>query len=512
MNRQNKIIDKLGLNFHPTVFGLSLFIIISFVTFTLINLQEMSQFFEIIQSSLAHYAGWFYILSVNIFLGFSIYLVFSQYGKIRIGGLNAKPEFTYWSWFSMLFSAGMGIGLVFYSVAEPIFHYISPPYGEASSIESAKIAMQFTFFHWGFHAWAIYALVALALAFFSYNRGLPLTIRSAFYPLLGEKIYGPIGNAIDITAAVATLFGLTTSLGLGVKQINAGLHHLFGIADNSTIQIILIGSITSLATISVVLGLKKGIKRLSELNMGIALILMIFVFVCGPTIYLINSFLSNIGMYTSQLIELSFWTEVYEQSDWQKSWTIFYWAWWISWSPFVGMFIARISKGRTIREFLLCVLLVPTILTFVWLTVFGNTALYQEMVQGHGIVNAVNENVAVALFVLLQNLPLSFFTSLLGILLVITFFVSSSDSASLVIDIITAGGNTNPPTIQRIFWAVTEGVVAIVLLVGGGLIALQTVSITTGLFFAIILLFMCISLQKGLREEILAIEEKNNIK
>tara|TARA_B110000438_G_scaffold9594_1_gene9732 strand:+ start:1771 stop:3279 length:1509 start_codon:yes stop_codon:yes gene_type:complete len=499
---KNKFIDRLGLNIHPTVFGLSLLIIISFVTFTLLNLQQMSQIFQTIQSTIAHHAGWFYILSVNIFLGFSIYLIFSRYGKIRIGGMNEKPEFTYWGWFSMLFSAGMGIGLVFYSVAEPIFHYISPPYGAGSSIESAKMAMQFTFFHWGFHAWGIYAIVALALAFFSFNRGLPLTIRSAFYPLLGEKIYGPIGNAIDITAAVATLFGLTTSLGLGVKQINAGLHHLFGIAESTNIQIMLIASITLLATISVVLGLKKGIKRLSELNMGIALVLMIFVFVCGPTIYLLNSFLQNIGMYTSQLIELSFWTEAYESSNWQKSWTIFYWAWWISWSPFVGMFIARISKGRTIQEFILSVLLVPTLLTFIWLTVFGNTALYQEMVLGHGIVNAVNENVAVALFVLLQNLPLSFFTSLLGVLLVITFFVSSSDSASLVIDIITAGGNTNPPTIQRIFWAITEGLVAIVLLLGGGLIALQTASIITGLFFAVILLFMCFSLLKGLREEL----------
>ena len=499
---KNKFIDRLGLNIHPTVFGLSLLIIISFVTFTLLNLQQMSQIFQTIQSTIAHHAGWFYILSVNIFLGFSIYLIFSRYGKIRIGGMNEKPEFTYWGWFSMLFSAGMGIGLVFYSVAEPIFHYISPPYGAGSSIESAKMAMQFTFFHWGFHAWGIYAIVALALAFFSFNRGLPLTIRSAFYPLLGEKIYGPIGNAIDITAAVATLFGLTTSLGLGVKQINAGLHHLFGIAESTNIQIMLIASITLLATISVVLGLKKGIKRLSELNMGIALVLMIFVFVCGPTIYLLNSFLQNIGMYTSQLIELSFWTEAYESSNWQKSWTIFYWAWWISWSPFVGIFIARISKGRTIREFILSVLLVPTLLTFIWLTVFGNTALYQEMVLGHGIVNAVNENVAVALFVLLQNLPLSFSTSLLGVLLVITFFVSSSDSASLVIDIITAGGNTNPPTIQRIFWAITEGLVAIVLLLGGGLIALQTASIITGLFFAVILLFMCFSLLKGLREEL----------
>jgi len=344
-------------------------------------------------------------------------------------------------------------------------------------------------------------MVALALAFFSYNRGLPLTIRSVFYPLLGEKIYSHIGNIIDITATVATLFGLTTSLGLGVKQINAGLYHLFGIPENNSIQIILIASITTLATISVVLGLKKGIRRLSVVNMGIALALMCFVFLCGPTIYLLNAFVQNIGQYASQIIEMSFWTEVYEQSNWQKNWTIFYWAWWIAWSPFVGMFIARISIGRTIREFLLSVLLVPSLLTFIWLTIFGNTALYQEMVLKYGIVDAVNENIAVALFVMLNNLPLSFITSLFGVLLIITFFVTSSDSASLVIDIITSGGNTNPPTIQRIFWAVTEGLVAIVLLVGGGLVALQTASIITGLFFAVILLFMCLSLLKGLKEE-----------
>lgn len=499
---KNILVKKLGLNIHPKVFGFSVLIILSFVTITLFNLEEMAEVFTNIQSAIAHQAGWFYILSVNIFLGFAIFLIFSKYGKIRIGGKTAQPEFSYWAWFSMLFSAGMGIGLVFYSVAEPVFHYFSPPYGAGSTMESAKTAMVFTYFHWGFHAWGIYAIVALALAFFAYNRGLPLTIRSAFYPLLGERIYGPIGNIIDITAAVATLFGLTTSLGLGVKQINAGLHHLLGIPESNTIQILLIAFITSMATISVVMGLKKGIKRLSELNMGIALILMMFVFFCGPTIYLLNVFLQNIGQYTAQLMEFSFWTAAYENSDWQKDWTIFYWAWWIAWSPFVGMFIARISNGRTVREFLLSVLLVPTLLTFIWLTVFGNTALYQETVLGHGIVNAVNENVAVALFVMLQNLPLSTITSVLGILLVTTFFVTSSDSASLVIDIITAGGNTNPPTIQRIFWAVTEGVVAMVLLVGGGLIALQTVSITTGLFFAVILLCMCVSLLKGLREEI----------
>ena len=501
MKNKTKLTENLGLNVHPTVFGLSILIIFSFILFTLLNLHQMSHIFKTIQTTIANKAGWFYIFSVNIILGFSIYLIFSRYGKIRIGGVNAKPDFTYWAWFSMLFSAGMGIGLVFYSIAEPIFHYISPPYGDGYSIESAKISMQFTFFHWGLHAWGIYAVVALSLAFFSYNRKLPLTIRSVFYPLLGEKIYGPIGNIIDITATVATLFGLTTSLGLGVKQINAGIHHLFGIPENNLTQIILIISITALATISVVLGLKKGIRRLSEINMGIALTLMCFVLFCGPTMYLLHSFLQNIGQYASQLIEMSFWIETSEQSNWQKDWTIFYWAWWIAWSPFVGMFIARISKGRTIREFLLSVLLAPTLITFIWLTIFGNTALYQEMVLAYNIVDAVNKNLAVALFVMLHNLPLSFITSVFGVLLVITFFVTSSDSASLVIDIITAGGNTNPPTIQRIFWAITEGLVAIVLLAGGGLIALQTASIITGLFFAIILLFMCFSLLKGLKEE-----------
>ena len=497
----NKYTESFGLNVHPTVFGSSVLIIISITIYTLLNLSEAAQMFDSIQSVIASKAGWFYILTVNIILGFSIYLIFSKYGKICIGGKDEKPEFTYFSWLSMLFSAGMGIGLVFYSVAEPIYHYIAPPYGEPNSIESAKIAMQYTFFHWGLHAWGIYAVLALALAFFCFNRGLPLTIRSIFYPILGEKIHGHIGNVIDIIAVVATLFGLTTSLGLGVRQINAGLNHLFRVPENISIQIILIISITALATISVVLGLKKGIKRLSIINMIIALLLMSFVFICGPTIYLLNAFLQNIGQYTSHLIEMSFWTEVYEQGDWQKSWTIFYWGWWIAWSPFVGMFIARISRGRTIREFLLAVLLIPCLLTFIWLTIFGNTAIYQDMILKYGIADAVNKNIAVALFVMLNNLPLSIITSIFGVFLIVTFFVTSSDSASLVIDIITSGGHTNPPTIQRIFWAVTEGLVAIVLLLGGGLIALQTASIITGLFFAIILLFVCLSLLKGLNEE-----------
>ena len=501
MKKKNTFIESLEINVHPFVFGSSILIVFSIISFTLLNITQAAQIFETIQATISSKLGWFYILTVNIVLVFSIYLIFSKYGRIRIGGLGAKPEFTYLSWLSMLFSAGMGIGLVFYSVAEPILHYISPPYGVGSSIESVKISMQYTFFHWGLHAWGIYAVVALSLAFFSYNRGLPLTIRSAFYPFLGEKIHGHIGNIIDITASVATLFGLTTSLGLGVKQINAGLNHLFGMPENNFIQILLIIFITVLATISVVLGLKRGIKRLSLFNMWVGIILMCFVFFCGPTIYLLNAFLQNIGQYASNIIEMSFWTGVYEQSDWQKGWTIFYWAWWIAWSPFVGMFIARISIGRTIREFILSVLLIPSLLTCIWLTIFGNTAIYQDMILKYGIVDAVNENIAVALFVMLNNLPISFITSLVAILLIMTFFITSSDSASLVIDIITSGGNPNPPTLQRIFWAATEGVVAIVLLIGGGLVALQTASIIMGLFFAIILLFMCLSLLKGLKEE-----------
>ena len=504
MKKKNKFIENLGLNIHPVVFGLSILIILSVITFTLLNLNQMSQIFETIQSTIASKAGWFYILAVNIILGFLIYLVFSRYGKIRIGGVDVKPEFTYWSWFSMLFSAGMGIGLVFYSVAEPIFHYISPPFGAGYSIDSAKLAMQFTFFHWGFHAWGIYAMVALALAFFSYNRGLPLTIRSVFYPLLGEKIYGHIGNIIDITATVATLFGLTTSLGLGVKQINAGLYHLFGIPENNSIQIILIASITTLATISVVLGLKKGIRRLSVVNMGIALALMCFVFLCGPTIYLLNAFVQNIGQYASQIIEMSFWTEVYEQNDWQKNWTIFYWAWWIAWSPFVGMFIARISKGRTIREFLSVVMFVPLLFCTIWFTSFGETAIFQFQ-EGLGNLSEPVGDISLVLFYMLDNLWFPIFTSIFSLFMLVLFFVTSADSGSLVINRITSGGKENTPTIQRVIWAIVQGLVAIVLLVGGGsyaLSAIQSGSISMALPFVFILIAATISLLRGVYIEL----------
>ena len=493
--------NSLGLQIRPTVFWGTAGLIFLFVIICLLNISQMNTVFLLLQSLIAAKAGWFYILSVNVFLILCLYLMLSRFGGIRLGGSHAQPEFTYWGWLAMLFSAGMGIGLVFYSVAEPISHFHQPPFGQGDTIESAQLSMSFTLLHWGFHCWSIYALVGLALAFFSFNRGLPLTLRSPFFPLLGEKIHGPIGNVIDILAAMATLFGLATSLGLGVKQINAGLAYLFGIQQSTTIQVVLITVITSFATISVVLGLDRGIRRLSLLNIWLALMLLLFVLISGPTLFLLEALIQNLGQYLRNLPELATWTETAPQSNWQNEWTLFYWGWWIAWSPFVGMFIARISRGRTVREFFLGVLLVPTFLTAVWVTVFGNTALYIELFGNGGLVEAVSSNLAVALFVLLEQFPLAQLSSLLGIVVVVIFFVSSSDSASLVVDIITAGGNTNPPVKQRIFWASMEGVLAAVLLLGGGLQALRAASLSSGLPFAVVLLAMGVSLILGLREE-----------
>lgn len=453
-------------------------------------------------NSISTNAGWFFTLTVNIILLFILYLMFSQYGNIRLGGDDAEPDFSTMSWFAMLFSAGMGIGLLFYGVAEPMFHYLSGPIPSENPAEAARIAMRFTFLHWGLHPWSIYALVALALAFFSFNKNQPLSIRSIFYPLLGEKINGFWGNLIDILATVATLFGVATSLGYGVQQINAGLNHLFGLEQTAVVQLLLIAGITAIATVSVVKGLDAGIRKLSELNIWLAALLLVFVFICGPTLFILNGFIENIGSYLQSFAELSTWNETLENSSWQNNWTVFYWAWWVSWSPFVGMFIARVSRGRTIREFLMGVLAIPTLVTFLWMTVFGNSALYLELFGGGGLAEKVTANVPLSLFLLLENFPLSQVTVILGVMVIVSFFVTSSDSGSMVIDIITAGGNPDPPIPQRLFWAILEGVVAGVLLISGGLGALQSAVIATGLPFALVLIILCFSLKKGLNEYI----------
>lgn len=483
------------------VFWPAAVVIVLFIAITLIVGEPMANIFNSIQTSISDSAGWFFILAVNFFLIFVLFIAFSKYGKIRLGGVKAKPEFSKGAWFAMLFSAGMGIGILFWSVGEPINHFFNSPTVEPGTAEAASVAMEYTFLHWGLHAWAIYALVGMSLAFFTFNRGLPLTISSVFYPLLGRRVHGPIGKIINVLAVVATLFGLATSLGLGVQQVSAGLAHLFNLPDTVNVQVILITFITLGATASVVAGLSAGVKRLSEINIVIAAIFLVFVIFVGPTIFIVDSFVQNTGNYLQNFFELSFWTETYRQSDWQNGWTVFYWAWWISWSPFVGMFIARISRGRTLKEFVLGVLIVPSLITFLWLSAFGGSAIFLELNGVADIATAVQENVATSLFALLEEFPISLVTSMVGILLVTSFFVTSSDSGSLVVDSLTAGGKLDAPVAQRIFWALTEGAVAAVLLLGGGLQALQTAAISTGLPFAIILLIMVYSLLQGLKTE-----------
>ncbi|MFA8451436.1 MAG: BCCT family transporter [Bacteroidales bacterium] len=485
--------------------GSFLIILILLIT-TLYVGKPMEQLFAKAHTSVANNTGWLFILCINCLLVFIVYLGFSKYGKIRIGGKNAKPEFNTTSWLSMLFSAGIGIGLLFYGVAEPILHFNKNPFSAGSAnIETAKSAINITFLHWGIHGWAIYAVVGLAMAYFTFNKKLPLSIRSIFYPLLGDKIYGWTGNVIDIIAVIATLCGLATSLGLGAQQINAGLSYLFNVEYSNGWQIGLIIIITFLATISLIKGLDKGIRRLSEWNIHLALFLLMFVLIIGPTVFLLKSFVQNIGFYFQHFLELSFWSESYtglkKDTHWQNSWTIFYWAWWFAWSPFVGIFIARVSKGRTIREFIAGVLLVPTLLTFFWVSVFGGSAIYQELSGNTQISEAVNSNIATAIYHLLEQYPLQFFSSILTVILICSFFITSSDSGSLVVDTITSGGKLNAPVSQKIFWASMEGLIAIILLVGGGLTAFQTATILTGLPFAIIIIFMCYSLHRTLKKD-----------
>ena len=496
------------LSIQPIVFWFSAIVIVIFVIFGVIASKSVGELFGSMLGLLTKQIGWFFIAAANLFLIYSVYLFFSRFGSIRLGGKDAKPEFSTLTWFTMLFSAGMGIGLVFWSVGEPMWHFIGPPKlfdgVLANSPQAAQTAMTITIFHWGFHAWAIYAIMGLSLAYFCFNKGLPLTPRSAFYPLLGDAIYGFWGHLIDILAVFATLFGLATSLGLGAQQVNAGLTYLFGVPKGVSVQIIVIAVITLIAIVSVVTGLTKGIKLLSQFNTALAFLLVIFVFLIGPSLFLFDSLGQNIGSYLGNIIPLGTWTESYrgDGDSWQHSWTVFYWAWWIAWSPFVGLFIARISKGRTIKQFIGGVLFAPTLASIVWLTAFGGTALFQELNGAGGIVDAVKSDVSTAMYALLSNLPLSGLTSFLVMIVVVTFFVTSSDSGSLVVDTITSGGNLHAPVVQRVFWASVEGVVAAILLVSGGLGALQSGSVITGFPFAIILLLMIVSLHKGLSSEV----------
>ncbi|MBP8228292.1 MAG: BCCT family transporter [Pararheinheimera sp.] len=515
---QDNILVKLGpfgLDIHNRVFLISGLSIVAFVLITLVFQNQTAPVFSAMRGWLTSNLDWFFISAANIFVLLCLALIVSPLGKVRLGGTEAKPDYSYVGWFSMLFAAGMGIGLMFYGVSEPLSHFTSALSGPVlengsrtdwaplagatgDSVEAARLGMAATIYHWALHPWAIYAILALGLALFSFNKGLPLTIRSVFYPLLGERVWGWPGHCIDILAVFATLFGLATSLGLGSAQAAAGLHLLFGVPEGQTTQIVLVVVITLIALVSVVAGLDAGVKRLSEINMALAALLLLAVIALGPTLVILSGVLDNLGAYLQYLPALA--NPVgREDTNFLQGWTAFYWAWWISWSPFVGMFIARVSRGRTVREFLISVLLVPSFACVLWMTVFGSTAIHQLVQDSYQA--AASAELPLQLFQMLQALPLANITSFIAIVLVVVFFVTSSDSGSLVIDTIAAGGKVDVPVAQRVFWCTFEGLVAIALVLGGGLVALQAMAVSTGFPFALVLLASCVSVVIGLRSE-----------
>ncbi len=503
-------VGKLGPfpRVNKPVFITSGILIVGFIIFGSLFTETAAALFSFLQDFIAEKFRWLFIILFNVALVFCIYLAASRYGDIRLGKQTERPQYTLFSWIGMLFSAGIGIGLVYWGTAEPLYHFMAPPVGEGQTLEAAKQAMNLSFLHWGLHAWAIYTVVALSLAYFHFRRGLPLSIRSTLYPILGQKIYGKWGHTVDILAVFGTMFGVVTSLGLGVMQINSGLEGLFGIPNTLTVQFIIIAFVTSLACGSLMLGLDKGIKRLSDINMGLTGILLAFMVILGPTLFIFDSFIENVGNYLANIVTLSTWSEAYSGTDWQSAWTIFYWAWWVSWSPFVGVFIARISRGRTIREFVFGVLLIPMTILFFWFTTFGGVAIQMELLAAispdlvsPGLVAAVQADTGSAIFKLVEYYPLTKPITLLIVVMIVLWFVTSSDSASFVIDMLTAGGDTNPPKIQRLFWAIMQGVIAAILLAAGGLGALQAAAIVAGLPFALVIFVMMYALLRGMSRD-----------
>ncbi len=500
----NNLIQEWIRGISLPVFLGAAFFTASIIVFGGIWTDTAGEVFGSVLSFTTQYFGWYYILTVSFFLFFVIWLYFSPYGNIRLGPDDSKPEFSLFAWFSMLFAAGMGMGLVFWGVAEPITHYMSPPLAKPETLDAVTEAMRFSFFHWGLHPWGIYIIFGLGIGFFHFRHNLPLAPRSLLYPLLGDKIYGYPGHIIDAFCTVGTLLGVATSLGLGAMQINSGLSELVGMEYGVNTQVIIITTITLIATVSTVTGVHSGIKYLSILNILLMLMMLAFVFLAGPTLFQINLFISSLGDYLKSIVALSLWVDLREGNDWQSNWTVFYWGWWVSWCPFVGIFIARISRGRTIKEFILFVFLIPTLINFIWFSVFGGTALHIEFLGDGGVAAVVKDNVAMSLHVLLDHLPLGAITRWLGVFLIIIFFITSSDSGSFVDDMVTSGGNPNPPVLNRVFWGCAEGAAAAVLLLAGGLKALQTASISSGLPQSLLVVATCYSLVKAFRSEKIA--------
>lgn len=487
-------------------------LVLAFVVFTIADPEYAGAIYNRANNFITVNLGWYYIGFLSSFLFFCVWLACSRFGKLRLGKDSDRPEFSDFTWFSMLFGAGIGTGILFWSIAEPIYHYQSNPFlaaGQAMTAEAAQVAMRITIFHWGLHGWAIFAVVGLMLAYFSYRKGLPLSIRSSLYPLIGDRIYGPIGHAADLLAVLGTVFGIATSLGMGAQQTNTGMAYLLGWEVSVTNQIILIAVITVIATASVMTGLGKGIRILSELNMHLTAVTLSLFVVLGPTAYLLGSIFTNIGDYLAHAVPMGLWVDPDPKHTWQGAWTVFYWGWWIAWAPFVGIFVARISKGRTIREFILGVLLAPTLLSAIWITVFGNSAMFVELFGTGGIKAAVNEDITMALFKTVElmhlgNIPGLLVSSICGIMLW-TYFITAGDAATLVIATLAAMGNEHPPAKYRLFWGLSLGAVAAVLLLAGGLKALQTASVVAALPFSLVIILAAVGFLKALRQETLGV-------
>ena len=511
----NSFLSKIPkLVIHKPVFYPALITIVLSVVFALIFSEQSQRSLENVQNIVSQKGGWIYTLSVNAFIIFCIYMAFGKYGSIRLGGPEARPEFKSTAWFAMLFSAGIGNGLVLFSIADPVRDFLNPPRlsADADPTIIAQEAINFSFLHHGIHGWAIYSVIGLALAYFTYNRKMPLTIRSAFYPLLGERIHGWIGNVIDVVAVVATLFGLATTLGFGVGQINAGFTHVFGIPHSLAFQYLIIFAITAIATISVVSGVNKGVKILSQMNVGVAVIIFFMILVLGPTAFIMKGFIQNVGSYLTNFVDLATWSGSYGDSTWHNGVTLMYWGWWASWSPFVGTFIARVSRGRTIKEFILGVLFLPAMVTFLWFSAFGGTTMLGLVDGDFSLVAAVNDNISTALFVFFEKFPLAIVLKILGMILICSFIITSADSGALVVDGITSGGDKKTPALQRIIWASLAGCIAAALLTGGGLGTLQAAVTISGLPFAILLVAMCISLYIGIREDFNVSKRRTKLK
>jgi len=499
MDRSQQASAEASFYIDKPVFFASVITVALLVVVATVMPEATGAVFATLQSAITEYASWYYVLVVAIILISVLFFGFSRLGDIKLGPDHSTPDYSRSSWFAMLFSAGMGIGLMFFGVAEPVMHFLAPPTGDPATVEAAKEAIRLTFFHWGLHGWAIYAIVALVLAYFAYRHNLPLTLRSALYPIIGDKIYGPIGSIVDTFAIVATICGVATSLGFGALQINSGLNYLTGLSISTGVQIVIVIVTMLLATLSLVMGLDAGIKRLSELNMGLAVILLVGVLVAGPTVLLLQMLMQNIGGYLSDLVTKTFNLYAYNPTDWLGGWTIFYWGWWLSWSPFVGLFIARISRGRTIREFVLGAMFVPCGFTLLWMSIFGNSGIELILHQGQTLFGAaVQENQAVALFKFLEYLPGAKVISGLAIVMVVVFFVTSADSGAMVLNMLSAHGRDDTPRLQRVLWTGIITVMTIALLLSGGLGALQTAAIASALPFSVALLAAIFGFAKAL--------------